>query len=134
MGMQMNNNNYYQWRAKDELIFGGAKKKLKNKINLIMAINDGNIAYYYFTTEKINSQIMQKFFEDLLKKIEDDINKYVIILDNASYHVSDDIQNYLYNKKIKKITYCPYFSPFNPIEYEFLIKKRNKVFSLIISI
>ena len=47
--------------------------KLKNKINLILAINDEDIVYYYFTSKNINSQVMQKFFEDLVEKIGNDI-------------------------------------------------------------
>ena len=69
---------------------------------------------------------MIDFFEDLIPKLGNKKYEYVLIFDNASYHVTNEIKNLLVNNKMKSITNCPYYSYFNRIEYVF--HKYEKIF------
>jgi len=89
-GFQLENNNYFAWRKKNEDLTGGATKGLKIKLNLILAINDSKIIhYYYLTYEPINQINFLKFLEEMKNKIEPiELKNYIIILDNARFHLS----------------------------------------------
>ena len=45
-------------------------------------------------------------------------------MDNATYHVNENIKKLLIENKIKTITNCPYFSHFNIIEIQFRFIKK----------
>ena len=46
-------------------------------------------------------------------------------MDNATYHVNENIKKLLIENKIKTITNCRYFSHFNSIEFEFRFIKKQ---------
>lgn len=118
-GMQLSNNNFYEWRAKEEIIFGGAKTELKERLNLILSISNEKVINYLFTYENIDTDIMLNFLKDLIEKLGNKKYEYVLIFDNASYHVTKEIKSFLLKNKMKAFTNCPYYSNFNGIEYLF---------------
>ena len=97
------NSNYYQWREKNELIFGGAEKELKKQLNMIAEMDGDKIIDYQLENNPINSQKFIKFLDKMFAKIgENNINNYLIIIDNAKCHISKTEKNYAI-KKIKNI-------------------------------
>ena len=123
-GFQLQNNNYYQWRKSDETIISWAKSDLKNRLNLILAIDDETILASELTYQAVDANIMLNFFKKLEVVISESKKNYIIIMDNAPYHLTSEIKNFASNKKMKVVTNCTYNSSFNVIEYEFLqIKK-----------
>ena len=107
-GMQIDNNNYYRWRLNNQLVFGEAYKDTKTRLNLILGIDKEKIIHYHFTYDTIDTNEMKTFFNGLLKNLGHSKTEYIIIMDNASYHVTDEIKNYLLQNKMK-ITNCPYY-------------------------
>ena len=92
-GMQIYNNNYYRWRLNNQLVFGEAYKDTKTLLNLILGIDKEKIIHYHFTYNTIDTNEMKKFFNGLLKNLGDSKTEYIIIMDNVSYHVTDEIKN-----------------------------------------
>jgi len=124
-GFDLKNNKFYQWREKEELIYAGATKELKNRLNLIMGIDNEKVVNYQLTYKNIDTETMKSFFEASVEKLGDKKFEYIIIMDNATYHVNESIKDFLIENKIKTITNCPYFSHFNGIEFEFRFIKRQ---------
>ena len=118
-GVQLENNNYYSWQRDNEIFLGGAKTNLKKKLNLILAIDDEKVIHKELTYENIESKKMVQFFKELLAKMGDKKSEYLFIMDNATYHLNDELKKLLLNNKIKVLLNCPYYSTFNAIEYEF---------------
>ena len=69
-GFQLGNNNYYDWREYDELIFGGAKSDQKDRINLILAIDDEKILHQKLTKENIITKLMIVFLQNYWRKFQ----------------------------------------------------------------
>jgi len=123
-GFQLQNNNYYQWRKSDETIIGVQISDLKNRLILILAIDDENVLASELTYQTVDALKKLNFFKKLEKIISESEKNYIINMENASYHLTSEIKNFANNKKMKVVTNCPYNSTFNVIEYEFLqIKK-----------
>ena len=119
-GFQLNNNNYYTWRNYDEDILGGPKKDMKKKINMILAVDDNKILNYNLLNESVNSKNFLDFLDELKTKIgEINIKNYIIVLDNAKYHLEKSVKEYALKNNFKILTNCPYYSKFNPIEFVF---------------
>ena len=118
-GLQLSNNNYYSWIQKDEILIGGAKNKLNERLNLVLGINDEKVIHMLLTYDNINSEKMIEFFKELIKKINDSKNDYLLIMDNAKYHLNEEIKKLILNNKMKVLLNCPYYSMFNAIEYQF---------------
>lgn len=99
--------------------------KIIKKKNLILAISKSEIFHYYITDENTNSDTFIKFLENLKLKIEEKKEKkFALILDNCKAHKTNDIIEYLKNKKISAIFTPPYLSTFTPIELAFRALKR----------
>lgn len=98
---------------------GKAKKELKTRLNLILDIDNENVILDHFTYNNIDSNEMKIFFNNLIKKLGDNRTKYLVIIDNAAYHVTIEIKSFLVENKMKIVTNSPYYSHFNLIEYEF---------------
>ena len=116
-GFSLNNENLKLWRHKGEEILGGTRVNANQRINLLMAISTNKILYgKYYTDETIKTNEFLKFLEDLLRKIENkDINNYVFILDNATFHCADKITKFVENNNMKFLFNVPYKSTFNAI-------------------
>ena len=120
VGFSLNNSNYYTWRKEGQLIFGGSKNAQKNKLNVILSIDENEIIYGKLFTKTIESEEFIKYFEELLEIMgENKIKNSLFIMDNASFHVSKSVQKYLFSKNIKIVTVVPYLSTFNSIELIF---------------
>ena len=48
------------------------------------------------------------------------MSKYLIILDNAKYHIQKKVIKFCLENKLKVLSNFPYYSVFNAIEYVFL--------------
>lgn len=119
-GFLLENNNYYIWRNPSEEINQGAKNNSKERMNLILAVSSNKIIAKKFVKQSVDSKIFINFLSDLLTNINDEEkNKIMIVYDNATYHVSNDVIQFFKNNKIKGITNCPYRSNFNMIELVF---------------
>ena len=117
-GFQLINNNYYTWR--DDDILGGPKKDMKKKINMILAVDDNKIINCKLLNESVNSINFLEFLDELKTKIgEENIKDYLLILDNAKYHLVKKVKEYALKNNFKMLTNCPYYSKFNPIEFVF---------------
>lgn len=129
---KLTNNNYYEWRYKDELIIGGAENELKKQLNLILAIDGENIIHYQFENNPINKLEFKKFLERIIEKIgENKIKDYLIIYDNAKCHIAKLIKKFVLDKKLKVLINIPYYSIFNGIEYVFLNIK-SKIYKMLL--
>lgn len=131
-GFQIQNNNLRYWRKENDEIYGETKTNNKSKINLILAINKKEILLgHLYKNETIGSNEFLDFIINLIDLIGDDkINNTIFILDNASYHLSKQIKEYIKKNKIKFLFNVPYKSNFNAIEMCFHFFK-NKIYKEI---
>lgn len=126
-GFQLENSNLRMWRKNGEEITGGGQTNLKNRINLILAIDQKEILLgHYYKNNTISSTEFLEFMKDLKSTItQQKIGKTVFILDNATYHCSKEIRKFAKKEKLKILFNVPYKSNFNAIELCFhLIKNR----------
>ena len=63
-GFQLINNNYYIWRKYDDIL-GGLKKDMKNKINMILTVDDNKIINCKLLSESIISINYLEFLDEL---------------------------------------------------------------------
>ena len=68
-GFQLKNNNFFTWRKKNEDIKGGTKKEIKDRLNLILAIDDSKVISYKLTKDSIDHHIFIEFLEDMINKL-----------------------------------------------------------------
>lgn len=119
-GFLLENNNYFTWRQNNETICKGPKNKLKERLNLILAVSNQKIIRKAF----YKNSIYTKFFIEFLKGIinpmtEEEIRKTIIIMDNATFHISNEVIQFFKKQKLKGLTICPYRSSFNMSELVF---------------
>ena len=128
VGFSLENQNFYTWKKKDDLFYGGAKINQKVKLNAILSINENEILYGKLLNKTIDSDDFILYIEELLERIsKEDIKNSLIIMDNAKFHVSKKVTQYFKDKNIKIITIVPYLSTFNSIELLFRAFK-NKMY------
>ena len=86
------------------------------KITVFGALTSNNDFFYDFYDGQ-NSLTYKAFLSDFVESLDKN-KKYVFIFDNASYHKTNIIQDYLKKfKKFIKVEYLPPYSPeLNPIE------------------
>lgn len=119
-GFLIQNNNYHCWRSVEGEIHDGPKNRIKERINLILAVSSKNVVAQKFVKGSVNSQIFINFLSIIIKNMNEDEKKNtIIIMDNASYHLSSEVINFFKNEKLKGLTNCPYRSNFNCIELVF---------------
>ena len=124
-GFSLDNPNLRMWRKDNEQIYGGPKIYGKERINLILAMNKTEIIYgEYYHNETVATKEFKEFLMELVKRIDKEIIKRtVIILDNASYHCTNEIEKFATENKLKFLFTVPYKSEFNPIELCFNLMK-----------
>ena len=116
--IEQKNKNLRTWRKTNEEIYQKVNKA--DSINLTMGINRFGVLAYTFTNENNNSWSFQEFLEGLYEKLSlQEKNKTLLVMDNATIHVSKSTKKYMYENKIKYITNIPYLSEFNSIELDF---------------
>lgn len=95
------------------------------KLNVFGALTSENKFYYDFFIAQ-NSLTYKAFLSDFVETL-DQRKKYVFILDNASYHKTNVIKNYLAKfDKFIKVEFIPPYSPeLNPIETCWKITRAN---------
>lgn len=119
-GFLLQNNKYYSWREAKEQIYAGPKNKNKDRLNLILAVSNKNVIHKKFLNGSVNSDIFLDFLKEMYNNFKkDEQEKLIIIMDNATYHLSNPIIDFFKTNKIKGLTICPYKSEFNMIELVF---------------
>ena len=119
-GFVLSNDNYYTWRKSDEQIYDGPKTKMKERLNLILAVSNKKVLHKKYVKGSVNANVFKDFLEDLVNLLSDEEkNKTLIIYDNATYHLTKDIISFFKENQIKGLTICPYRSNFNMIELVF---------------
>lgn len=119
-GFLLQNNNYHTWRINDEQIYAGPKSKQKERLNLILAISRKRVIHKEFRKDSVNSEIFLNFLEEIYDNLkQDEKTNSILIMDNATYHLTGEIINFFKDKKIKGLTICPYKSEFNMAELVF---------------
>ena len=119
-GFQLSNNNYYCWRTYKKEVFGNASIKLKERINLILAADDKKIIHYKILNKTVKQSDFIEFLEGLNTKIcENEKKNYILIIDNAKCHLTEEVKNVVLKHYFKLLTNCPYLSKFNGAEYVF---------------
>ena len=119
-GFLLENNNYFSWRNPDEEIYKGPKTKTKERLNLILCVSNSKVITKKFTKNPVDSKVFIEFLNDLFKELsEEEKTKTIIVMDNATFHISRDVVNFFKNNKLKGLTICPYRSSFNMIELTF---------------
>ena len=121
----MGNPNLRIWRKDNEQIYGFTKIYRKERINLNLAMNKREIIYgQYYHNETVATKEFKEFLMELVKRIDKEVMKRtVIILDNASYHCTNEIEKFVTENKLKFLFTVPYKSEFNPIELCFNLMK-----------
>ena len=119
-GFNIQNNNFHTWRRRNEEILNGPKCKVKERINLILSVSKEKIIHRKFIKGPVNSDVFLDFLNEMIICIStDELQKLMIVMDNATYHLTKDVITFFRNKKIKGLTICPYKSSFNMIELVF---------------
>ena len=119
-GFLLENNNYYTWRNENECVIGGPKNKAKERLNLILASSKDKIIHQKFLKNSIDTKVFIEFLNELIEQInEDERNKIIIVMDNASFHVGHEVIDFFKEKQIKGLTISPYRSFFNMAEFIF---------------
>lgn len=126
-GFELSNNNLYMWRKNDDILVGGPKTDNKKRINLILSTNkNGIILGHYYLNETIGTNEFLLFMKELIDKVGiDEIKTKIFVLDNATYHYSDNIKKYAQKEKLKFLFNVPYKSDFNGIELVFNLIKNH---------
>lgn len=106
----------YGWilkgKAHDKLVKTNTGRE---RLNLTGAINLISKQGVFLEQKTVNSESIIKLLNKL--QIEQPKGKIYLILDNASYHHSKQIKNYLKTKRRIKLIFLPPYSPnLNPIE------------------
>ena len=116
----LENTHFRDWIEKDGEFINGAEAKLREKINIIMAINLNGILNYKIVDTTINQSIFEEFFNELINGMSEEqkLNS-IIIFDNATIHKTKNMVKLYKNKGLKILTNIPYKSEFNAIEYCF---------------
>lgn len=86
------------------------------KISICGALIDGK-KFYHEWYDGLNSLTYKAFLSDVVERLHKN-KKYVFLFDNAPYHKSSSIKNYLirFDKRIKVEFFPPYSPELNPTE------------------
>ena len=98
----------YGWQEKEGL--EGFKSSKSKRINILGLLNRKNELYSYVFETKINSEIVIKFLDNYVQKID---KMTVVVLDNAPIHRSKAFQKKIieWQEKKLKIFWLPTYSP-----------------------
>ncbi len=104
-------------RGRTSVIAGYKRKTNNNKIDPDRKL----IAPFYFNGHT-TSEVFMTWLEEVLLPIWNE--KDILIMDNASWHKTKKVINFLENNKIKYIFQPPYSPDLNPIEHYWANMKR----------
>ena len=74
-GCYLENKNYYDWAGKDNSILKGAKKNLKEKINIILVKGLKGVLHYKLVSSSVNSEIFGNFIDEMANKLSEEQKK-----------------------------------------------------------
>lgn len=97
------------------------KKSNPVKYSIIMAISSKKIISWSIYNKNVNKDIFKEFISDLCNQF----SNYYFLMDNVSFHKSNEIKNIATNSNNKLLFIPPYSPEFNPIEEVFSQIKRN---------
>ena len=105
----------------------------RGRKNILMAVTIEGVILYEINDGTNNQESFYSFMVKLIEKInKEELNNYLIIMDNCSIHLSKKLKDFYSEKKLKILTIVPYLSEFNAIELFFnYIKQKiyKKVFN-----
>lgn len=110
----------YQARARYGWIKKGTNKTLPiysgwKRMHIIGALNVANLDLVKADKPKVNGDYIVEFLQQLEVQTRDKTKVY-LICDNAGYHKSKKVKEYLRNSKIELLFLPPYSPNLNPIE------------------
>ena len=89
-GFFLHNNHFRNWVENGEEIY--FYKRGNKKLNLLLAVSNEEIIHYKLQKDNTTSANFKKFIEEIIKKINpNDIQNYVMILDNCTCHLTDEL-------------------------------------------
>jgi transposase len=117
-GFKIQNNNFRNWIKKG--INLNVNSGERGKVNLIMGISSDRVVHYELNRINTDRNVFLSFINNLYEKLNDEErNKLLLIIDNATFHrTEENIKNFI-SKKIRILYTSPYKSELNPIEYVF---------------
>ena len=119
-GFQLFNNKYYRWRKREDEFPYGPNGNVLEKSNMIIAVSADSILLYQINKKNTDNKIFEDFVENLIKKIpESQKENNIIIMDNAKFHLTENIKKKFQESKIKVLTIAPYNSDQNMCELVF---------------
>ena len=125
-GFSLENNNFRMWRNRADDLCIGSDKNIKKRLNLILASNKEEIIHYYITEENVDENEFLLFLKGIEGKTNKNKKDCILIIDNASYHKTEKIIDFVLKNKLKVLTIVPYQSKFNMSELIFrYIKNRT---------
>ncbi len=117
-GFSLKNSSYRTWRLKKQEIY--FQNKNSKRTNLIMAVSPNKVFHYKLLQDNVNSDNFKVFIEEMITKMNQDEKKmHVIILDNCTSHLTENIFEVFHSNNIKVLFGVPYLSKWNMIENVF---------------
>ena len=132
-GFDLLNTNFRVWRSREKDYFSKVGKK--ERLNLVMAVNNDRIIHYHLTNENTNSDNFLNFMNELYQNLnQNEKENSIFIMDNLTSHLTKPLFEFYYKKKLKVLFNVPYLSKFNMIEICFRTLKNityKKIFANI---
>lgn len=129
--IQLENNHLKIWRPKNMIPYFNSGKR--GRKNFLMAVTIEGVILYEINDDTNNQETFYSFMVKLIEKInKEELNNYLIIMENCSIHLTKKLKDFYSEKKLKILTIVPYLSEFNAIELFFnYIKQKiyKKVFN-----
>ena len=119
-GFVLKNDNYLSWRESGEEIYAGPKINGRERLNLILAVSKNKVIHKTFIKGSVNSEHFIDFLDEMITTLDKkEKENSIIIMDNATIHLTKDVIEFFKTNKLKGLTICPYRSNFNMIELAF---------------
>ena len=119
-GFVLKNDNYRSWRESGEEIYAGPKINGRERLNLILAVSKNKVIHKTFIKGSVNSEHFINFLDEMITTLDKkEKENSIIIMDNATIHLTKDVIEFFKTNKLKGLTICPYRSNFNMIELAF---------------